>query len=188
MTKNTGKITAQKATAASPVETQGSWWQNHVVLALLLAAITFVVYANTLKNGFVLDDSVMIVNNEYVKQGVQAIPKLLVTPHQAGHWVNPNDEYRPLALVMHAMEYQLWELSPMPYHFINILLFAGCVVLLFLFLWELLARKSMAVAFMAALLFALHPIHTEVVANVKSGDELLSFLLAFSGLLVYKVC
>lgn len=183
MAKNTGKTSAQKVTAANPVKEQGSLWQHHVVLSLLLAAIAFVVYANTLKNGFVLDDSVMIVNNEYVKEGVQAIPKLLVTPHQAGHWVNPNDEYRPLALVLHAIEYQLWELSPMPYHFINILLFAGCVVLLFLFLRELLARQRMAVAFMAALLFALHPIHTEVVANVKSGDELLSFLLAFAGLL-----
>ena len=184
MAKNTGKITVQKVAAASPAKEPGSRWQSHIKLSFLLGLIAFAVYANTLKNGFVLDDSVMIVNNDYVKEGIAAIPKLLVTPHQMGHWVNANDEYRPLALVMHAAEYQLWELSPMPYHFINILLFAGCVVLLFLFLWELLARKRMAVAFIAALLFALHPIHTEVVANVKSGDELLSFLLAFAGLLV----
>ena len=155
-----------------------------IQLCLLLAAIAFIIYGNTLKNSFAVDDTVMLTNNEYVQMGIPGIPRLLVTPHQMGHWVNKNDEYRPLSLVLFAAEFQVWELSPAGYHFMNILLFAGCVVLLFLFLYELFERKKIGVAFVAALLFALHPIHTEVVANIKSSDELLSFLLAFTGLLI----
>ncbi len=58
----------------------------------------------------------------------------------------------------------------------------GCVVSLFLFLEKLFDEQKRVVALIAALLFALHPIHTEVVANIKSCDELLCFLFAFIAL------
>lgn len=148
-------------------------------LALLLGAISFIIYSNTLNNGFVLDDQVMVVYNKYVTQGMSAIPDLLTTPHQRGFHITENDEYRPLPLVMHAITYQFFGLNPLPYHFLNILLFAGCVMLLFNFINRLLGREKLVLAFVASLLFALHPVHTEVVANVKSGDELLCFFFAF---------
>jgi protein O-mannosyl-transferase len=93
--------------------------------------------------------------------------------------------YRPLSLVMFAGVYQFAGDNPLPYHCLNILLFACCVVLLFVFLNTLFAGKKTAVAFIASLLFALHPIHTEVVANVKSCDELLCFFFAFLCLNVF---
>lgn len=154
-------------------------------MALLLGIISFFVYANTLNNGFVLDDQVMVVYNKYVTQGVSAIPDLLTTPHQRGFHVTDNDEYRPLPLVMHAITYQFFGLNPVPYHFLNILLFAGCVVLLFRFLHMLFDGKKLAAAFVASLFFALHPLHTEVVANVKSGDELLCFFFAFLAMNIF---
>jgi len=154
-------------------------------LALLLGIISFFVYSNTLNNGFVLDDQVMIVYNKYVTQGISAIPDLLTTPHQRGFHVTDNDEYRPLPLVMHAITYQFFGLNAVPYHFLNILLFAGCVILLFRFLNKLFDGKKVAVAFVASLLFALHPLHTEVVANVKSGDELLCFFFTFLAMNIF---
>ncbi|MCD6011241.1 MAG: Tetratricopeptide 1 repeat-containing protein [Flavipsychrobacter sp.] len=154
-------------------------------LSLLLAVVAFIVYANTLKNGFAMDDAVMIVNNSYVTKGVSAIPELLATPHQRGFWVTENDEYRPLPLVLHAVVYQFTGDNPMPFHLMNILLFAGCVVLLFRFLVKLFDGERTTVAFIAALLFALHPLHTEVVANIKSSDEMLSFFFAFLGMNVF---
>ena len=75
-------------------------------------------------------------------------------------------------------------LNPWPYHLAAILIFACCVVVLFKFLDELFHRQQTPAAFFAALLFALHPIHTEVVANVKSCDESLCFLSSFAGLLL----
>ncbi len=154
-------------------------------LTLLLGLISFIVYANTLKNGFVLDDNDVIKSNAFVTKGIPAIPEILSTPYRRGFSINSNDLYRPLSLVMFAAEYEFFELNSVPYHLINILLFAGCVILLFRFLDKLFEQKKTAVAFIASLLFALHPIHTEVVANIKSRDELLCFFFAFLCLNVF---
>lgn len=154
-------------------------------LAFLLAVISMLVYGNTLRNGFVMDDQVMITHNAYVMKGVSAIPQIFITPHQRGFWELTNDEYRPLPLALFALEYSAFGPNPMPFHLMNIILFAACVVLLFSFLDKLFEEKRTAVAFVASLLFALHPIHTEVVANIKSSDELLSFLFGFLSLNVF---
>lgn len=185
MAKRSHTPVAGTGPQSAPAIAQVSKWGLHIKLALVLAIASLLLNANTINNSFTMDDSVMIVHNEYVQKGVPGIPLLLSTPHQRGHWVNPNDEYRPLSLVLFAIEYQFCELDPLPYHLANILLFAGCVVLLFLFLHRLFGGKNITGAFIASLLFALHPIHTEVVANVKSSDEMLSFVLVFSALLVF---
>jgi tetratricopeptide (TPR) repeat protein len=148
-------------------------------LCIILGVISFLLYANTLWNGFVMDDVIVLKENTIVQQGFSGIPELLRTPHMRGYLVIPNDLYRPFSLVMFAIEYEFFKLSPGGYHFFNIVVFAGCVILLFLFLDKFFNKQRTAVAFMAALIFAVHPIHTEVVANIKSRDELLCFLFAF---------
>ncbi|NDC42277.1 MAG: DUF1736 domain-containing protein [Chitinophagia bacterium] len=62
-------------------------------------------------------------------------------------------------------------------HFINVALYALCVVVLLQFLRKIVFPSQPVAAFAGALLFAIHPLHTEVVANVKSRDEILSILL-----------
>src|SRR4051812_25407500 len=146
---------------------------------IILCLISILEYANSFTNGFVLDDLSSIVQNGYVTKGISSIPDIFITPYLRGFAYNPNDLYRPLSLAMFATEYQLSGGSPMPGHIINVLFFAGCVVLLFMCLDVLFERKKTIVAFMAAALFALHPIHTEVVANIKSRDELLCFFFVF---------
>jgi tetratricopeptide (TPR) repeat protein len=157
----------------------------HIKLALLLGIIAIVAYANTIRNGYVLDDCSAISENTIVMQGVSAIPEILATPYRRGFFITSNDLYRPLSLVTLAVEYEFFGLNPAPNHAINILLFGGCVIMLFFFLNRFFEQKKMAVAFIAALLFALHPIHTEVVANIKSRDELLCFFFAFLSLNVF---
>ena len=150
--------------------------------AAILLLVSFITYANTLKNDFVLDDAGAITKNTIVTQGISAIPEILSTPYRMGIMATSNDLYRPLSLVMFSIEYEYFGPNPAPYHFFTILLFAACVILLFIFLNKFFDRKYRGVAFIAALLFALHPVHTEVVANIKSCDELLCFLFAFAGL------
>lgn len=148
-------------------------------LCLILMTISLLVYANTLRNGYVLDDAVVSTNNSIVKQGFKGIPELLVTPRMKGVAYFKNDNYRPLSLVMFAAEYAVFGNKPFIGHLFNILFFAGCVGMLFLFLDKLFEHKRTMVAFIASLLFALHPIHTEVVANIKSRDEIMCFFFAF---------
>lgn len=156
-----------------------------IVLAIMLGVISLVIYANTLKNGYVLDDSSAITENKIVTKGTSAIPELLSTPYRRGYVVTSNDLYRPLSLVMLAIEYQFFGADPKVNHLANILLYAGCVIMLFFFIDRFFERKKTAVAFMGALIFAVHPIHTEVVANIKSSDELLCFFFAFLSLYIY---
>lgn len=152
-------------------------------LCILLAVIAFIVFANTLQNGYTLDDATVITSNSIVKKGFGGISELLTTPRLKG-FSGSNDEesYRPIPMVTHAVEYGIFEAAPAVSHLVNVLLFIGCVVALFLFLSRLLDAERTGIAFIAALLFAVHPIHTEVVANIKSRDELLCFLFAFLSL------
>ncbi len=154
-------------------------------LAILLGIFALLIYANTLKNGYVLDDSSVITENTIVVKGISAIPELLTTPYRRGFFVTSNDLYRPLSLVLLAVEYEIFGMNPTPNHLVNIILFAGCIMLLFFFLDKLFEGKKTAVAFIASLLFAAHPIHTEVVANIKSSDELLCFFFVFLSLNIF---
>jgi len=154
-------------------------------LCIILGLVSVAVYINTIMNGFVMDDVMVLKENNMVLQGMKAIPELLSTPHMRGYLIIPNDLYRPLSLVMFAIEYQLFGLSPVAHHFFNVLWFAGCSIMFFLFLDKFFDRKKTAIAFIAALIFAVHPIHTEVVANIKSRDELMCFFFAFLSLNLY---
>ena len=171
-TAKTGPTTARKP------------WPMTTKLWIILAIISFLVYSNTMQNGYVLDDVMILKENTIVPQGLKAIPELLSTLRLKGY-SNMSNEYRPLSLVMFAIECQFAALNPTVNHFFNTLVFVGCVVLLFLFLNLLFEGRKTAVAFITALLWALHPIHTEIVANIKSRDELLCFFFAFMALFYY---
>jgi len=179
--KKTQKPTLNKADGIKEPVT-GKKGSIKTKLCIVLAVLSFVLYANTFQNSYVMDDNMFITYNKLVNEGITAIPKLLITAHMEGFGSVSNDTYRPLSLVMFAVENELFGNNPIIGHFFNTLLFAGCVVLLFLFFDKLLDRKKIAIAFIAAALFAVHPIHTEVVANIKSRDELMCFFFAFLSL------
>ncbi len=173
----------------APTPNAGSFLMFRKPLLLLLI-ISFLVYVNTLNNGYALDDLGVIKENAYVAEGMKGMPTILTSPYLKGFRINndataTNDLYRPLPLVCFAIERQIWGDWPAGNHLINILLFAACVALLFLFLDALFDGKKRSVVFIASLLFAVHPIHTEVVANIKSRDELLCFFFAFSALFLF---
>jgi tetratricopeptide (TPR) repeat protein len=156
-----------------------------VLLSIILGVIAFLLYANTLNLGYALDDFTVIKNNSIVTKGISAIPEILATPYRRGWFITNNDLYRPLSLVMFAAEYQFGGGEPGAGHLMNILVYAGCVIMLFRFVYRFFDGQKVVVAFIAALLFAVHPVHTEVVANIKSRDELLCFFFAFLSLNVY---
>ncbi len=150
--------------------------KEKIHLGLFIAFVAFAIYTNTFGNDFILDDSNAITENHFVKQGVAGIPDILTTEYRAGYWQARGNLYRPVALVMFAVEWQLFPNNPFPGHLINVLIYALCALLLFRLLCRLLPKWSVLVPALITLLFVVHPIHTEVVANIKSRDELMSFL------------
>jgi hypothetical protein len=85
---------------------------------------------------------------------------------------------------MFAVEWQIAPNTPALGHWVNVLLYALTALVLFRFLADLFAEFSVVVPVAISLLWIAHPIHTEVVANIKSRDELLAFL--FSILTVWE--
>lgn len=145
-------------------------------LAFIIFIISFLLYSNTLQNKYALDDFSVIKENWVIKRGVESIPLIFKTSYRYGYWNSVENLYRPLSLVLFATEWQISPDNPGFYHFINILLYALTGFLLFIVLCRVMKKINMIVLFIATLLFMFHPIHTEVVANIKSADEIISFL------------
>ena len=143
-----------------------------------IALFAFILYFNTLQNGFAFDDSVVITQNNYVIK--QEYGKLLTHDLFAGIYGQSLEltggRFRPLPLLTHAIEYKFWGVDhPGRDHFMNILLYALAGLTLFITLRQLL-KGDLLTSFIATLLFIAHPIHTEVVANIKSRDEIICFI------------
>ncbi len=151
-------------------------------LSVFLFLISFLLYANTLKHEYVLDDASVINENLLTKGGVYSIKQILSSSYREGYVNNDFGTYRPLSKVMFAIEWQLAPDKPFLGHLINVLLYALSVVLLFMMLLRFI-KINVYFLFFAALVFAVHPIHTEVVANIKSRDEILSTLFLLLSLL-----
>lgn len=153
-----------------------------IKLSLVLALIAFLLYSNTLKHQFVLDDYSVIKENQLTKGGTASLKEIFATSYRTGYGNNENNLYRPLTKAMFAIE---WQISPNNAHFhhlINVLMYALVCVLLFIVLLRY-TKINIYMLFIVALLFAAHPIHTEVVANIKSRDEISSMLFLLLSLL-----
>ncbi len=168
-TKNNSAQNKQKAAPKKII------YPIHFAWGLVIAAIAFVLYANTISHGYCLDDSGAITENRFVHEGFHGIPKLLKVDFW--HFSNVHlGYYRPLALITFAMEQHFVQDNPHVSHFINILIFAFSGFMLFIVLSKVFNSYNPVFSFIIALLFVAHPIHTEIVANIKGRDELLSFL------------
>lgn len=153
---------------------------KHQLIILLVLAVGLNI--NTLFNEYALDDVVVLTGNSLVQKGVKGIPKLLTSEFFYG-LENKDSElsggrYRPFALVVFALEYELFGKTPWVNHLFNVLLFTLLIALLFKLLEKHVFREQHPyLAFITCLLFVVHPIHTEVIANIKSRDELITIIL-----------
>ena len=149
---------------------------------IIVAVLAFLLYANTLSHDYCLDDYSAIKDNYVVKQGTKGIPTLLKKHYRYGYWSSKGTLYRPLSLVMFATEWQIAPDRPMVGHLMNVLFFAWTGWLLFQLLSLLYGDKYRWLPLIVSLIFIAHPVHTEVVANIKSRDEIMAFFLGLGAL------
>ena len=162
---------------------------------VIILAFPFLIYFNTLFNQYALDDSIVITDNIFVKEGFAGIKDIFTTETFTGFFKKKKDlvqggRYRPLSVATFAFEYALWGFKPGISHAINILLYSLLCLLLFKTLQQILIflgieQKSIPIAFLAALIYSVHPVHTEVVANLKGRDELLAVLFFLWSMLLF---
>ncbi|HNG89353.1 MAG TPA: glycosyltransferase family 39 protein, partial [Saprospiraceae bacterium] len=161
--------------------------RNVRLQALLIFGFATLIYLNTLTHGFVLDDGIVITDNMFTQQGAKGIPGILTKDTFFGFFKVEGKEtlvsggrYHPLTLVLFALIYQVAGASPFVFHLFTVLLFAATCAVFYLTVRKIFARMGQdyadLLAWIAALIFAAHPIHTEVVANIKGCDEILTLL------------
>jgi tetratricopeptide (TPR) repeat protein len=143
--------------------------RSRAALAALLALATFALYARVAGHQFLhFDDDQYLTANPVVAAGWTAAGvRWAFTTFSVANW-------HPLAWLSHMLDVQLFGMRPGPHHLVNAGIHAANGALLFLVLARM--TGATALAFLAAALFALHPVHVESVAWVSERKDVLSTL------------
>ncbi|MDP4843494.1 MAG: tetratricopeptide repeat protein, partial [Salibacteraceae bacterium] len=154
-------------------------------------------HANTISFDYALDDKLYITANEFTKKGFDGFKDIWTNDLMTGFFGSKKNlveggRYRPLAQSTHAIEWELFGKNPFISHFINVVLYGLTGVLLLSVLQRIFSWNDKkwwwSLPFVATALFLAHPTHTEVGANIKSRDEIMSLLfalMAFRSVLIY---
>jgi tetratricopeptide (TPR) repeat protein len=151
---------------------------RHWLVALALAGVTLVAFAQALWCGFVnYDDPDYVTKNEHVTAGLSAEGvRWAFTTFKNGNW-------HPLTWLSLQLDATLWKTDPFGFHLTNVLLHAANAALLFLALRALTGALWRSAA--VALLFAVHPLRVESVAWVTERKDVLSTLFGLLALWAY---
>jgi tetratricopeptide (TPR) repeat protein len=144
-----------------------------ILWAGLIFLVTLVAYIPAMRGGYIWDDDYYITENSTLRtsDGLRRI------------WFEPKalPQYYPLVHTTFWLEYHLWQLHPFGYHLVNVLLHAFNAILLLLLLRYLRVPGD----WLAALIFALHPVQVESVAWITERKNVLSALFYLSSFLAY---
>ncbi|HOY09378.1 MAG TPA: hypothetical protein PLB05_04805 [Candidatus Omnitrophota bacterium] len=161
----------------------------------LLVFLTFLSFSNSLNNDFIGDSLSIFRNNSFYKHPAHLkylfSRQLIMAPEQyQPRWRGEENfysgliSYRPVTALTFFTDYALYRDNPLGFHLTNILLHLVAVGLVFSLAWSLLPNP--AFAFMAALLFGVHPIQSEAVTCIGYRSDLLATLLTLAALLAYR--
>jgi tetratricopeptide (TPR) repeat protein len=164
-----------------------SWVLHRATLASIFAIAAFLLYANTLDAPFVLDDRHNIEANPYVRLNTLTWNGIV----DAG-FKGPSSN-RPVANISFALNHYLHQLHPTGYHAINILIHSATGIFLFLFLETLLSTGALRsshetsrwIAFIAALIWLVHPLQTQSVTYIVQRMNSLAAMFYVLSLLLY---
>lgn len=150
------------------------------IIPLLLLLLCFLFYANSLSNGYAIDDEYVTVtnptnvehpNHPFVSKGFSGIPDIFGSSYVIEG--DQNFGYRPIVLTTYAIEYAFFGANAGVSHFVNIVLYALVALLIYVLIRRVFEEKGRWLALIVSAFWVIHPMHTEVVNNLKSRDELL---------------
>ena len=147
-------------------------WRSWGAGAALIVLLTVVVYLPTMRDGFVFDDHILIADNEMLKAS-DGLYRFWFTAEAP--------DYRPVTWTLWWLEWRLWDGRPVGYHVVNVLLHAVDCVLV----WLVLRRLKIPAAWLAALVFAIHPVNVATVAWISEQKNTLSMLFYATSILLY---
>jgi len=164
-------------------------------LAIFLFIIASILYLPTITFDYALDDGLIITDNKFTQQGIKGTKDIFThdafegTLGEGAQYV-AGGRYRPFTQFIFAIQKELFGFHPWIGHLTNILSYALLMVILFFTIKALLSfppfnkENAKLIAFLSTVLYLFHPIHTEVVCNIKSLDEIFSMLGALGAILL----
>ncbi len=155
------------------------------IFCIFLFVLAWVAYLNTVRYPFVHDDVVFIVHNPAIKE-LTHFSTIFIPEADPTRPLAVNAYYRPLLEILYRIQYQFFGFNPAGYHAFNILLHGLNAILVFLLSLKVLRREGLAAG--VALLFLLHPVHTETVACVAGVSNLVFAFWGLVCLLFLKLC
>lgn len=164
--------------------------QKPIFWILVISLLGAVLYLHTFSYGYSGDDGIYAYFNRVTQKGLSEWTELFKYGSMNFISINPVNTsiYRPFTLLTFAIEHQVFgEFNASNGHIFNVILYFGLLVVLGNLLVVLSQKKALPLYFplLVLLVYAVHPIHTEVVASVKSRDTLLASLFAFSAILIW---
>lgn len=148
-------------------------WLNNWIGALLLMAVVVAAYWPAMSGGFIWDDDLYVTKNATLHDGHGL--------WQIWFMVDAVPQYYPMVYTTFWLEHQLWGINPLGFHLVNVLLHAAAAILL----WQVLVRLEVPGAWLAAVIFAIHPVEVESVAWITERKNVLSAVFYFSAALAY---
>ena len=145
----------------------------------------FVLYSVAFGHNFLFDEENIILRNPLIRS-LSLVPQLFTHGYfffegrPVTDWAQ---YYRPLTSLTFALDYQFWKLNPLGYNLTNTFLHCLVSVLFFLILLKMI--RNTTAAFLAALLFSVHTLHTEAVTYIASRGDLLGAALILGALYCY---
>lgn len=171
----------EKTNTAKLPEKKGEGFFAKFGFSIFIFLISFLVYTNSIQNDYNLDDELVTQNHRLTSSGISAIPDIFTEPYYKDK-MGYSYEYRPMVLFSFAIEHEFFGDNPHVSHFFNVLLYALLCLLFYRVLNRLLGESYFMLSCIAATLFALHPIHTEIVSSIKNRDEILALIGALVAL------
>ena len=157
-------------------------WRSRPAVAAAVALASAVPYAGTLGHGFVLDDNAEVVDNAYIRS-LGELPRVWMSPSWAGAGRPQAGIYRPLTTSTFSINHALGGLAPAGYHLVNVVLHAIAAALVVALGIQL--GLPLGAAALAGLLFGLHPVHVEAVANVAGRKDVLATVFTLASVLAH---
>lgn len=148
---------------------------------LIVGFIALVQYSNTFNHDYAWDDAIVITENSRVQKGLSDVGELF--ENIKSDKVENRYGYRPISLLSFSTDVQIWGMRPGPAHVVNVILYSLLCTLVLYFVTYVFGNVWLGL--FTALIFAVHPIHSEVVCNIKSRDEILAMLFGIIGILFY---
>src|SRR5208283_1963022 len=143
-----------------------------LLLGALLCAVTVAAYWPTFRAGFIWDDDTFLTANKLIK-AADGLRRFWFTREAPDYW--------PMTSTTLWLEWRLWGMHALGYHATNLVLHIADALLL----WRVLERLRMPGAYLAALLFAVHPLNVESVAWITQRKNLMAMLFFLLSILFF---